>query len=606
MRIQRGAALSAGLALAWLGLAQPGAAVAQARSPEQSLVNRYCLGCHNDRALQGGLSLEAAPLDDVASHAEVWERVVRKLRAGAMPPAGSARPEAATYQGLLTYIETALDARAAAAPNPGRTETFRRLNRTEYRNAVRDLLALDVDVDALLPRDDASYGFDKRRRGRAVADADGAVPVGRAEDQPARRRQLGHRPGQPGRHPAPRPDPGGAPRRAAVRHPRRRGRRPQLPSRRRVRDRGAAGPQPERERRGVARPPRGRDAARRRAPEAVQRGPRPQPARRLLRRRGGRPAPQPAAAGRGRPPHCGRRLPAQERGPHRDRAAALPGSVQPGPASAAAAGGALGVDQRPVQPRRGRRHAEPRPHLHVPAPDRGRRDGLRHRDHLDPGPARLPPAGLLRRHRDAPVVLRAGPRRRRLRGRHRAGPPRAAGKPRVPLPHRGGPGGRGAGHALPARRPRARLAPVVLPLEQHPRRRAPRPRRGRQARRPGGARGAGAADARRPAGGDADQQLRRPVAPSPQPGDGDAEPAPLPPTSTTTCGRRSGARPSCSSTASSARTAASSTSCGPTTRSSTSASPGTTASPGSTAAASGASTCRRAASAAGCWGTAAF
>ena len=160
MRIQKRAALAAGLALAWLGLALPGAAGAQTRSPEQSLVNRYCLACHNDRALQGGLSLEAAPLDDVAGHAEVWERVVRKLRAGAMPPAGSARPEAAAYQGLLDTIETALDARADAAPDPGRTDTFRRLNRTEYRNAVRDLLALDIDAAALLPRDDASYGFD--------------------------------------------------------------------------------------------------------------------------------------------------------------------------------------------------------------------------------------------------------------------------------------------------------------------------------------------------------------------------------------------------------------------------------------------------------------
>ncbi|MCY4508159.1 MAG: DUF1587 domain-containing protein, partial [Acidobacteria bacterium] len=160
MRIQKRAALAAGLALAWVGLAHPGAVDAQARSPEQSLVNRYCLGCHNDRALQGGLSLEAAPVDDVAGHAEVWERVVRKLRAGAMPPAGSARPEAAAYQGLLDTIEAALDASADAAPNPGRTDTFRRLNRTEYRNTVRDLLGLDVDVDALLPRDDASYGFD--------------------------------------------------------------------------------------------------------------------------------------------------------------------------------------------------------------------------------------------------------------------------------------------------------------------------------------------------------------------------------------------------------------------------------------------------------------
>ena len=160
MRIQKRAALAAGLALAWLGLALPGAAGAQTRGPEQSLVNRYCLGCHNDRALQGGLSLEAAPLDDVAGHAEVWERVVRKLRAGAMPPSGSARPDADAYQGLLDTIETALDARADAAPDPGRTDTFRRLNRTEYRNAVRDLLALDIDAAALLPRDDASYGFD--------------------------------------------------------------------------------------------------------------------------------------------------------------------------------------------------------------------------------------------------------------------------------------------------------------------------------------------------------------------------------------------------------------------------------------------------------------
>ena len=158
MRILKRAAVAVAFAPAWLGL--PQAAEAQPSGPQQSLVNRYCLGCHNDRALQGGLSLEAAPLDDVAGHPEVWERVVRKLRAGAMPPEGVARPDADAYQGLLDHVETALDARADAAPDPGRTDTFRRLNRTEYRNAVRDLLDLDVDVAALLPRDDASYGFD--------------------------------------------------------------------------------------------------------------------------------------------------------------------------------------------------------------------------------------------------------------------------------------------------------------------------------------------------------------------------------------------------------------------------------------------------------------
>ena len=159
MRRQKKAALAAALAPAWLGLAPP-AAEAQPSGPQQALVNRYCLGCHNDRALQGGLSLEAAPLDNVAGRPELWERVVRKLRAGAMPPEGAARPDAAAYRGLLDHVETALDARAEATPDPGRTDTFRRLNRTEYRNAVRDLLGLDVDVAALLPRDDASYGFD--------------------------------------------------------------------------------------------------------------------------------------------------------------------------------------------------------------------------------------------------------------------------------------------------------------------------------------------------------------------------------------------------------------------------------------------------------------
>ncbi len=127
---------------------------------DQALVNRYCLGCHNDRALRGGLSLEGAALDDIPSHVDLWERALRKLRAGAMPPDGAPRPDEVAYRGLITYLETELDTLAETNPNPGRTETFRRLNRTEYRNAIRDLLALDVDVASLLPRDDASFGFD--------------------------------------------------------------------------------------------------------------------------------------------------------------------------------------------------------------------------------------------------------------------------------------------------------------------------------------------------------------------------------------------------------------------------------------------------------------
>ena len=138
---------------------QPGAP-ATAAATGQALVDQYCLRCHNDRALRGGLSLDGIALDAVADHVEVWERAVRKLRAGAMPPAGAPRPDETGYARLLTYLETELDSIAVATPHPGRTETFRRLNRTEYRNAIRDLLALDVDVAALLPRDDASFGFD--------------------------------------------------------------------------------------------------------------------------------------------------------------------------------------------------------------------------------------------------------------------------------------------------------------------------------------------------------------------------------------------------------------------------------------------------------------
>ena len=136
--------------------AAPGAEASAARA----LLDRYCVGCHNDRLRTGGLALDAADVERVARDAPLWERAVRRLRARAMPPAGSPRPAEAAYDGLVSYLETELDRLALAAPDPGRTDTFRRLNRTEYQNAVRDLLALDVDVTALLPRDDASHGFD--------------------------------------------------------------------------------------------------------------------------------------------------------------------------------------------------------------------------------------------------------------------------------------------------------------------------------------------------------------------------------------------------------------------------------------------------------------
>ena len=126
----------------------------------RATLDRYCTGCHNSRLKTGGLVLEGAAADNPGAHPEIWEKVVRRLRVRSMPPAGLPRPDDITYNALISGLETSLDRAAAAHPNPGRTDTFRRLNRTEYRNAVRDLLALEVDVDHLLPSDDASYGFD--------------------------------------------------------------------------------------------------------------------------------------------------------------------------------------------------------------------------------------------------------------------------------------------------------------------------------------------------------------------------------------------------------------------------------------------------------------
>jgi mono/diheme cytochrome c family protein len=122
-------------------------------------LNKYCVTCHNDKARTAGLSLQAIDLNAPGRNAETWEKVIRKLRTGAMPPIGLPRPDPAAADGLATYLETSLDRDSASAPNPGHA-SMHRLNRTEYRNAIRDLLALDIDSAALLPPDDESSGFD--------------------------------------------------------------------------------------------------------------------------------------------------------------------------------------------------------------------------------------------------------------------------------------------------------------------------------------------------------------------------------------------------------------------------------------------------------------
>ena len=125
----------------------------------EAVFDRYCVTCHNGRLRTAGLALDTLGVEQVGGHAEAWEKVVRKLRARAMPPAGRPRPDKATYEAVASVLETALDRAAADNPNPGRTATHR-LNRSEYANAIRDLLDLEVDGRALLPPDDADLGFD--------------------------------------------------------------------------------------------------------------------------------------------------------------------------------------------------------------------------------------------------------------------------------------------------------------------------------------------------------------------------------------------------------------------------------------------------------------
>ena len=139
-------------------------------SPDRALLNQYCVGCHNEKLKTAGLMLDKLDLAHPGQDPEAWEKVVRKLRAGMMPPAGMPRPDRATLDSWTAKLETELDRAAAAKPNPGSTG-LHRLNRTEYTNAIRDLLALDVDESTVLPADDSSEGFDNIADALAVSPA---------------------------------------------------------------------------------------------------------------------------------------------------------------------------------------------------------------------------------------------------------------------------------------------------------------------------------------------------------------------------------------------------------------------------------------------------
>jgi hypothetical protein len=128
-------------------------------SPHRALIDKYCVTCHSDRAKTAGLTLENRDLSRAPEDAEVWEKALRKLRGGMMPPQGMPRPAQSNIDALVSFLETSIDRAALAKPNPGRSP-LHRLNRAEYANAIRDLLSLEVDATSLLPADDESNGFD--------------------------------------------------------------------------------------------------------------------------------------------------------------------------------------------------------------------------------------------------------------------------------------------------------------------------------------------------------------------------------------------------------------------------------------------------------------
>ncbi len=164
------ASLSVALPRAEAPQSAPPRPAASAETLDRSVVDKYCVTCHNQRLKTGGLTLDTPDLANVAAHPDVWEKVIRKVEAGMMPPAGVPRPDAATKKALVANLEGVLDRAAKASPNPGRP-LVHRLNRAEYANAIRDLLAVDLDVSAMLPPDDSSAGFDNN------ADVLGLSPV---------------------------------------------------------------------------------------------------------------------------------------------------------------------------------------------------------------------------------------------------------------------------------------------------------------------------------------------------------------------------------------------------------------------------------------------
>ncbi len=124
------------------------------------MVDKYCVSCHNEEENKGGLNLDAIRFEAVTQHSEIWEKVITRLQARQMPTPDRKRPNEESYDAVLESLVESLNAHAASHLRPGRVETFRRLNRTEYQNSIRDILGVEVDAASLLPKDEESHGFD--------------------------------------------------------------------------------------------------------------------------------------------------------------------------------------------------------------------------------------------------------------------------------------------------------------------------------------------------------------------------------------------------------------------------------------------------------------
>src|ERR1700704_1461103 len=149
----------------------PAATSATAAAPARELVGTYCVTCHNERVKTANLALDKADPEQVFNSGETWEKVVVKLRSRSMPPPGARRPDNATYDRVAAWLESELDRAAAAHVNPGRSAGLHRLNRTEYANAVRDLLGVEIDPKAMLPPDEQAYGFDTNAEALSIQPA---------------------------------------------------------------------------------------------------------------------------------------------------------------------------------------------------------------------------------------------------------------------------------------------------------------------------------------------------------------------------------------------------------------------------------------------------